>query len=252
MKIQKILVLILIAIILLFVGWKLINNGSDGQQKEEVSETNKIVDDPIDATMELYTPWLTALQSTTTEYSKTDILKDAPMTSELRARLNSQISEPQEKDPILCLLEVPERIGVKPIYKNETEAQVVVVARGNKVPEQALVTLQLVNKGWILSNIECSNGEVAPEREFSFENEGFLLRSSLKPPLDSGKWHLIYTRDDVPGYAVPLLFDGSSTCVAADGSESVCTPESLSEASKVLLKADMQEAGALVKRLEIE
>jgi hypothetical protein len=250
MKIQKVALLILVIIIVSFVGWKLLSTGSEDRQ-EESSGPSKIVDDPIDATVELYNPWLAALQSTSTGPNKSEIINNAPLTADLRARLINLINESETIDPILCQLELPERIGVKSIYKDETGAQVVVVARGTRVPQQALVTLELINNGWLLTNIECSDGEIAPEREFSFVNEGFLLRTSLQPPLDSSKWHLIYSKDDVPGHAIPLLFDESSMCILADGGESVCSTESLTEASKASLKGAMQEAGVLIKRLEI-
>jgi hypothetical protein len=124
-----------------------------------------------------------------------------------------------------------------------------VVPRGNKVPEQALVTLRLVDNSWLIDQIFCSRGELAPEQEYSFQSEGNILKESLQPPLDSTQWHLVYSKDGSPGYTIPLFFDESSICVG--GEEVVCDQAQLTEATSVFIQGEMLEAGVLVERMEV-
>ena len=249
MKKPTILLLILIVTTLFFVGWK-----SVGTDLPSAGDTQtKPVTDLIDVTLEVYDPWLAALKATSTEINQSELLATMPLTTQLRAKLEQALGDGQPiVDPIICQPQLPERIGVKSIFENETEAQVVVVARGNKVPEQALVTLAVTDNRWLVSDISCSQGEVAPQLEFSFAREGNLLKQSLQPPLDSSQWHLIYEKDGVQGYAIPLLFDQESICIQTDGSEQVCVPDQLSEVTAVSIKGAMQEAGALVRRMELK
>lgn len=252
MKKQTALILIPVVIIVALLGWKLIGSNFSTLGGADAVQAKPDVD-AIDVTMELYTPWLAALQATSTEFNKAELLATMPLTPELRTKLTqAYAAESVVIDPIICQTALPERIGVKQIFETDTEAQVSVVARGVKVPEQAVVTLMVQDAKWLISDITCSQGENAPEREFSFEREGNILKQSLQAPLDASQWHLIYEKDGVPGYAIPLLFDETSVCVAADGTEQLCVPDQLSEATAVSIKGAMQEAGALVKRMELK
>jgi len=210
------------------------------------------VDDPMDVTMELYGPWLAGLQSTSTEFNRAELLMAAPVAADLRDRLQQQTQTQSALDPVLCQIVIPERIGTKSVFTNDFEAQVMVIARGTKVPEQAVVSLSAVDGKWMISDIACSRGELAPELEFTFEREGNLLRESLQPPLNNEQWHLIYTRDGIAGNAIPVSFDTNSICVLADGSEQVCVPEQLTEPMAVLLQGSMQEAGVLVEQMQVQ
>lgn len=238
--------------ILLVVVWQFFASDSASSPAAENAQMVP-VDDPIDVTLELYDPWLAGLLSTTTEFNKEELLNAAPLTSELRATLLERIAQTDVAvDPIICQANLPERIGAKSIFTNDTEAQVIVVARGQKVPEQALVTLQAIDGKWVLSDVFCSQGEVAPEREFTFEQAGNILKQSLQPPLDPAQWHLIYTKDTVAGYAIPLLFTAESMCIATDGVEQVCNPDQLAEATAVFIQGEMQEAGVRVQRMSLQ
>jgi hypothetical protein len=115
-----------------------------------------------------------------------------------------------------------------------------------------LVTLEAVNGEWVISDITCSRGELAPDLEFTFDREGNLLKQSLQPPLDNEQWHLIYTKDDVAGNAIPLLFAATSVCIQPNGSEQVCEPDQLTEATAVQVQGAMQEAGVLVERMQLQ
>jgi len=241
---QKTILVALLLITLGFLVWIFLAGDSSSLSQADVE-----IPDPIDAAMDLYAPWLAAKSSTTTEPDLAAVLLEAPLTQDLRSELQQKIQEPTDVDPVLCQLDLPERIGAKVVYVNTDEAQLIVVARGKRVPEQAVVTLSLENNEWIISNISCSRGELAPELEYTFEQEGNLLRESLQPPLDSSQWHLVYERDGVGGRTMPLLFNEASICIRE--AESVCDQESLTEATAVKVQGAMQEAGVLVQRLEI-
>jgi len=252
MKKQTVLIIgVLVAVALAILAWQLLGSGSRvGTAIDEAQVAP--VDDPMDVTMELYDPWLDGVQSTSTEFNRSELLTAAPLTADLRDRLEQQIQTQSALDPVLCQIDIPERVGTKSVFTNDFEAQVLVIARGTKVPEQALVTLIAVDGKWVVSDITCSRGELAPDVEFTFEREGNLLKQSLQPPLNNEQWHLIYTRDGVAGNAIPVLFDANSTCVMTDGSEQVCVPDQLTEATAVLLQGAMQEAGVLVERMQLQ
>jgi len=252
MKKQTVLIIgVLVAVALAILAWQLLGSGSRvGTAIDEAQVAP--VDDPMDVTMELYDPWLDGVQSTSTEFNRSELLTAAPLTADLRDRLEQQIQTQSALDPVLCQIDIPERVGTKSVFTNDFEAQVLVIARGTKVPEQALVTLIAVDGKWVVSDITCSRGELAPDVEFTFEREGNLLKQSLQPPLNNEQWHLIYTRDGVAGNAIPVLFDANSTCVMTDGSEQVCAPDQLTEATAVLLQGAMQEAGVLVERMQLQ
>ena len=241
---------VVVVIVLAIIGWQWLGSGSSSGTTEELSAVP--VDDPMDVTMELFGPWLSGVKSTSTEFNRSELLVAAPLTADLRDRLQQQIEVQSALDPVLCQIDIPERVGTKSVFTNDFEAQVLVIARGTKVPEQALVTLIAVDGKWVVSDITCSRGELAPDVEFTFEREGNLLKQSLQPPLNNEQWHLIYTRDGVAGNAIPVLFDANSTCVMTDGSEQVCAPDQLTEATAVLLQGAMQEAGVLVERMQLQ
>lgn len=245
----KIALGLLFIILLGVLIWRLVGGESSKElQNNEDQVNNKI--DVIDVAMNLYKPWLDARNSTSTEINLLSILDNAPLTEELRERLKKEAEQAMvEMDPVICQSELPQRIGAKVVYSEDTSAQLIVVPRGNRVPEQALVTLQLVDNVWLISEVACSRGELAPEQEYSFQSEGFILRDSLQPPLDSSVWHLIYSRDEVSGYTIPLFFDESSVCIL--NGEVVCNVDQLTEATPVFLQGAMQEAGVLVQRMEI-
>ena len=252
MKKQTVLIVgVIVAAIIALIGWQILSSGSlVGTATNELQVIP--VDDPMDVTMELYGPWLGGLQATSTDFNRSELLAAAPLTADLRDRLQQETETQSVLDPVLCQIEMPERIGTKSVFTNDFEAQVMVIARGKKVPEQAVVSLSAVDGKWVISDITCSRGELAPDVEFTVEREGNLLKQSLQPPLNNEQWHLIYTRDGVAGNAIPVLFDTNSTCIMTDGNEQVCVPDQLTEATAVLLQGAMQEAGVLVERMQLQ
>jgi hypothetical protein len=208
-------------------------------------------DSPIDVTLDFYGEWLTVRQSATStslvRLPGMDVLTDG-----LRARLAESVAAVPEVDPLLCTVAVPENILGRVVYETDTAAEVMVYGKDQATPERSLATLDLTDNGWIITGISCSRGEVAPEVEFTFEQTGNLLKASLVTPLDSNKWHLVYTRDGQPGYAAPLYFDAASTCVSSDGTQTVCIPDTLIEPQSATVKGDMTEAGIKVTLLELK
>ncbi len=251
MKNRQTIVLVLVVVIVgVLLAWLFFNNSLGGFDVANTQDEQEKTD-PLDVVVRLYSPWLSALQATSTEPDFGLLLSTAPVTPELRVRLQQQVDQPtSDVDPVICQPMVPERLGAKVVYITDEKAELMVITRGNKVPELALYTLDWQDTDWIISDITCSRGELAPEQEYSFEREGNLLKDSLQPPLDSSKWHLIYTRDEVAGYAIPLEFTESSLCIS--DVEAVCDLSILSEAAAVKVQGAMQESGVLVERLELQ
>lgn len=208
--------------------------------------------DPLDEVIDFYNAWLAAAKATSTEDVFSTVLASATLSPELREELQTKLAEATDGslDPVLCQPEPPERIGGKMVYQLDNSAQIMMLARGGeeKAPNQATVTLGSDNGSWVITDISCATGELPPEREFSFEQEGFLLKS-VPPPLNPEYWHLVFEQQGVMGHTVPLFFAADSVCIDTAGTETLCDTEQFTEATKVLVQAEMTEAGAEVKRL---
>lgn len=234
---------ILVLIVVVALAWSFGGGGSD----QEVSDKA-----PVDVVLDFYDPWLSAAQSTSTDPYQEGLAK-APILSEaLRDRLaDSEGNEEDDLDPVLCQSVPPPQIAARPVFEREDKAQVLVTSRQEGMTGQAVITLLRLGSGWYIDDIECSAGEFAPEQgEFSFEREGFLLKS-VPEPLDSRYWHLIFEENGEPGHFVPLLFDEESMCEAADGTQSVCNPDQFTDAEPAFVQGDMTELGLEVKRLKL-
>lgn len=244
-----ILVATLVGVIIVFVILQLANNTSEA---ELVATVVIPTEDPLDVTLEFFNAWLSAAASTSTDPITADILTLPMVTTDVRNRITeAYISRTAEQpDPVLCQMNIPERIGGKLLYNLENVAEYLIFARGGETrsPLQSVVTLKAIDGVWQITDIRCVTGETAPDREFDFESKGFLLKS-VQPPLNPEYWHLVYEQNGQLGYTVPLFFTDASLCVSSSGEESVCVPDTFTEASSVELKADMTEAGAEVKRL---
>ncbi len=222
-----------------------------GKSSDE-SSTVVTLEDPLDVTLDFYGRWHDAALSTTTGPYAANLLSDPLVSPELAASISAARAEGAETsiDPVLCQPTVPPRIGGKTLFQLDDQAQIMILARGldERSPYQAVVTLRAVAGNWQFTDISCATGEVAPEREYDFEQEGFLLKS-VPPPLDPTHWHLVFEQGGVMGHTVPLFFTEGSLCIATDGVEAPCLPDTFTEATKAYVQADMTEAGAVVKRL---
>jgi len=239
---RKILSLIVIVVVVFGLIW-LINKGP-GEQQVSMFE-------PTDTVAGFYSQWLEAVKDPANADPDLKTLAKSPILSEsLRDHLaKSRKDKDRTTDPVLCQTVTPESFSTRRVYENEDRAQILVTSKDSSVTEQAIFTLGKINDGWYIDSIECSLGEVAPEREFTFEKEGFLLKDSIPAPFDSKNWHLVFEEGGVPGHVVPLFFDASSECTNLDGDKSACNTENFQEATKVSVKGQMSERGVSVNFL---
>ncbi len=210
------------------------------------------INDPIDVSSDFANAWLENLQATTTLPLGEFLDTQTVLTKELKSALLSRADTAGDRDVILCQATMPERIGGKQIYVTDEEAQVSVIPRGGeKSSNQTLVTLGLQKEAWVITGLDCSTGEVAPETGlYNFERAGQLIGPSVPEPYDANFWHIVFERDGINGNVVKLLFDSQSVCIEGS-SESTCDTNNLTEAAQAFVQADMTEEGALIKRLEI-
>lgn len=207
--------------------------------------------EPIDIVLDFYDPWLAAVQATTTDPYTEGLAKSPILSKELRKHIQkAKGQEDGSLDPVLCQTSIPTQISARPVSQIDGKAQILVVSREKTETRQAVVNLIALNEGWYIDNITCSPGEFGPEREFSFDTEGFLLKN-VPAPFTSGQWHIVFAQNDVPGHVVPLFFSTESMCTNGKEAETVCDPSALVETSKVHVQGEMTETGAKVKRLTL-
>ncbi len=237
---HKIIGLVVIAIVAI-VAWLALSGGL-GEKAEKMPEQ-----DPAEAVLNFYNEWSDAVAGESNPYDA-GLATDVVLSEDVKAYLAE--NKDAEKDPVLCQAGVPGVVRAKVLFAKDAQSRVQIIARTDGVvsPEQTLISLKGVKGEWQISKIECQNGEAAPEREFSFERDGFLLKS-VPEPLDSRYWHLVFEEDGVMGHTAPLFFDENSMCVEQDGSEAVCNSDQFNEASSATVKGEMTEAGVSVKRL---
>ncbi len=233
-------VVVLIAIVLL-VKW--LPKGRDEQQVSKL--------DVIDTVGNFYNDWLEALKNPGTADPSLATLTQSPLLSPaLSARLGVAIQSAQEIDPVLCQAKAPEGITIRNIYLSEKKAEILVTSKDKEETKQAMVTLMPKDGGWYMDKIECSLGEFAPEKEFSFEKEGFLIKASVPKPYNNKNWHLVFEDNGKLGNVVPLFFDKDSQCTSLEGVKAVCKTDQFVETAKVSVRGQMTERGLSVKRLE--
>jgi len=235
----------IVALIVVAGAWFILSTGQDSGQ---------VVSDkaPAEVVLDFYDPWVAARRSTSTDPYQSGLAQAPILSKELSARLVSTEGQPDsEPDPVLCRATIPTQLSARPVFEGEDEAQVLVTSREQGATEQALVTLKHLRGGWYINDIECSLGEFAPEQgEFSFEKEGFLLKS-VEPPLDPKYWHLVFEENGEQGHVAPLFFGPASMCQKLDGSTAVCDPSTFTETSKALIQGSMTERGVDVERVEL-
>lgn len=225
------------------------DNGTEGVDKDQVV----VADSPINVALDFYESWLNALQSTSTNPYQSGLAKADVLSKQLRAKLvASEGHDATVVDPVTCQLAVPSKFRTKSLYELEDKAQVLVLAKGDDkdLNGQAVVTLVHLNEGWYIDDITCSAGDVAPKREFTFEKDGFLLKSVVAP-LDPKYWHLVFEENGQFGHATPLFFNAESVCTDIEGNTGVCEPDKFMETSKALIKGQMNESGVEVIKLEM-
>jgi len=247
---KKIIVGTLLALILIVLI--ALSMRSSGDKADQISNSQEVsTQEPIDIVLDFYNPWLEAVKSTDTNPYAEGLATKGILSEELRTRIISSEGRGEtEIDPVLCQTTVPERITGRIVSEQENEVRVLVMARGTEgLTAQSVFTLKRHNDGWFIEDILCSPGEFDIPREFTFEKEGYLLKS-VPPPLNPEYWHLVFEENGELGHVVPLLFTGESSCVAIDGNVAVCVPDQFPEATKAHIYGQMTESGATVTRLE--
>lgn len=242
----------LLVIALLLLG--LFKDSSSDISGVDSNISRGVTGEPLDITLDFYDAWLEARRSTTTNPYEQNLVNLPALSiaaSEKLAQAKSNFTE-NGFDPVLCQVNIPEKLRTKTVFENENDAQILLLPKDNEVSVQSVVSLKAEAGMWTISDIACSSGEQAPELgEFTFENEGFLLKQSVTPPLDSKYWHLVFAQDNVMGHTAPLLLNENSMCLTTNSSEEVCSDALLMEAMNVSVKGNLTEAGVDVKRIEL-
>lgn len=239
---NKIIGVVVVLVLIVGLIWFLTKGGGE----QQVSRL-----DAVDTVGTFYGEWLTATkQPKTAEPSIKTLTKSPILSKELRDKIKKvQKDSSNTIDPVLCQATIPEDISTRRVYTGENEVQILVTSKDKNVTNQALVTVNKLNEGWYINDIACSLGEFAPEREFSFEKEGFLLKNSIPKPYNPENWHIVFEEDGAQGNVVPLFFDKDSQCTSLDGSKSVCAPAQFTEATKISIRGQMTERGVSVDQL---
>lgn len=224
--------------------------GGKSEYTSNNEEVGGVAGDPIDAALTFYKSYLAAVQNASTNPTQEGLLDDPILSSEVRTYIEE--NKDAVVEPVLCQSATPQKIRTKTLFVQENKAQIQVLGRleGEKSSEQAVVSLEARDGAWMITGIQCLQGESMPDREFTFEQEGFLLKS-VPPPLDSNYWHLVFSQDGKPGHTVPLFIDGETICTLFDGSEQVCDMNTVLEPTRAIVKGQMTEAGAQVQFLEL-
>lgn len=204
--------------------------------------------DPIDIVSDFYASWLDAAKSTSTDPYKEGLQSNPALSSALSAKLAA--AKGTSTDPVLCQSRTPSKIATRVVYTLPAKEEILVTAKDKDLTGQAIVTLSKQGENWSIDSIECAAGEFAPEREFTFEQEGFLLKQ-VPPPYDPKNWHLVFSEEGTMGHVVPLFFDSSSMCTSPDGTTAVCDPSTFKETRKATVHGNMTEYGVNVKKMEL-
>ena len=217
---------------------------SNGKKADEQAVST---DDPIDIAIDFYDEWLDAVVATGTDPYQAG-LADKPILSQaLRTQLTSTQGA-EGVDPVLCQSVPPVKTGSRTLYEQEDMVQILILSRKPAQAGQATLTLRSANGGWYIDDIQCSQGESAPEREFDFTSEGLMLENYKLSDVQV-RWHLGYTQDDAWVKTVPLFFNADSMCVNSAGEEAVCDIDQFTDTQKVLMQGSMTEAGLTVQRV---
>lgn len=260
MKKTKILSIVAVAVAIiallavLFVLLPKLQNAENGAVDVKVEETQGVLGEPLDVTLDFYDKWRSAKNSTTTDPYTEGLANATVLSSALSKKItdNETAFRSEQKDIVICDESVSRDMKAKEIFNNETRAQVLIFPKDKDTRGiQVITTLEGQAGYWKITDISCGASEQDPNTgEFSFDYEGFLLKQSVPAPLNPQFWHLVFTQEDTPGYTTPLIFSTNSICIFEDKTEKVCSDELLYETKKVRAKGDMTEAGLEVKRVE--
>lgn len=245
-----------IIIVLAIASWLAIKQYQSTQGGGLTIKETKALADPRKVTSSFYNEWVSTVRSTTTDPYTAGLLNKDVISPELRTDIEQKHTamKKDDQDPVTCQVKSPKRVTTKLVYATSTDAQVLVFFQTatEKLPVQAMATLKLVESGWQIQKINCSNGDIAPVAEFDFEQTGSLLKESAQAPLDPKNIYLVYKQENQPDSTVQLFFNTTSLCIAKDKTQKVCVPAQLTEGTNVLIQAGVTEEGAVVKKLTVQ
>jgi hypothetical protein len=209
--------------------------------------------EPIDLVLDFYSDWIERKK-----VENVDATTPNPVESELLSiEVYEQLKDfdfstaNTELDPVLCRTTLPNGLRSKVVFTTETKQQIMIVAADKQSSEQSTITLEKNNDLWQIVRITCGSGEEGPViGEFSFDNEGSLLKDGLPDGFNTDYWHLVFNQDDMEGFTAALLIDEVSICVDKEGNENVCDPSTFFQTMRVHVQGQLSEAGVIVKRIE--
>jgi len=254
---NKYIFLILAVLLIVAIGWFVITKSD---KESALPADVYVLGEPFDLTLEIVGEWRENVSTTSeAQISLDEFVKKDIFSQTIRQKLVDTAADTAREpllDVMFCQAETPPRLVGRVVFETPNEAQVMVLARGQEEPSgyQAIVSLKSNGEGaWSITDIDCVQGEVAPVVEFAFDKNGYLLKS-VPPPYQTGEWHVTFSQEDsngnvVSGYVAPLFFTEESICIAENGEESICNPDSLVEPVSALVQGDMSEVGVTVRRI---
>jgi len=240
----RLIIIAVLGLIVIILGVFFVKDRVSVPVEQQVS-----TDEPVNIVLDFYESWAAASRATSTDPYQEGLAKEPLLSKDLSDRLvDSQEQFENGVDPVLCQTTAPQVISSRVSYVLDDEAQILVLSRDEGLGGQSVATLTKYKDGWYISDIACSAGEFGAEREFSFEKDGYLLKSPELATEGNEGIYFIFAENGVFGSASPLFFSPESTCL--DGEESVCNTGSFGEKAKAIVRGEMSESGINVKQVE--
>lgn len=238
MQNRKNLIILAVVVLIVIVGGVILIKNALAPAEQQVS-----MEEPVDVVLNFYDSWSTASRDADSDPYQQGLAEDPILSRELSDKL---LDARDGIDPVLCQTSVSGTTATRVSYEIDDEVQIVVFSRDEGHNRQSVVTLNKLNGGWYISDISCSDGEFGEEKEFSFEKDGYILKSSEL----GNEIYFIFAEDGVFGQAAPLLFGFESVCRSTDGEENVCNPDSFGEKTGAIVRGQLTEAGVDVEEVE--
>ena len=218
------------------------------------TEHRGVAGDPTDVTYDFYSSWLSRRKVTDVNQDTKNPLDSMALSPAMQQKLSgfNFSSDESVMDPVLCQTTLPKGFRTQTVFNKDSAAQILVLPSDKSLGGQAIVSFEEHDGLWEITDITCNAGEQAPDiGEFSFDQEGFLLKDSLPSTFDKSNWYLIFEQDGTKGHTAPLILDGNSMCATGSESELVCNTATFKEAMHAHVQGQMSEAGVEVKHIEI-
>lgn len=203
------------------------------------------------AVLDFYESWIEARKSLGDDSLPQELITNPILSPAMQLALKEASESFRETgyDPVLCSSFVPTRVKSKNVFDTNEEAQLLMYLNIEGASSNALVNLAPQDGAWVITTIDCSSIEEAPDRgEYNFDREGRVLKESLQAPFDSNNWHLVFEQDGTAGHVAPLFTE--NTVCTVNGAETPCA-EALFEPALVRVQGNMSETGVEVGRIEI-